>query len=91
MAMREIKHLAIPFVYWLRKLVLVLFIITALVESCFSVVRIIKMELQNHIGDGFINHCVISFVEQEFLDAIPNNDIIVCFQNIDDRTCRMKL
>jgi hypothetical protein len=38
-----------------------------------------------------MNDCVICFFKQEFLDAIPNDDIIVYFQNMDDRTRRVKL
>jgi hypothetical protein len=38
-----------------------------------------------------MNDCVVSFVEQEFLHAIPNDDIIVRFQNMADRTRRVKL
>ena len=85
------KNLSFPLVYRLLKLVLVLPIATASVERCFSVVKIMKMDLRNRIGDGFMNDCVICFVEQEFLDAIPNDDIIVRFQNMDDRTRRVKL
>ena len=85
------KNLSLPLVYRLLKLVLVLPIATASVERCFSVVKIVKTDLRNRIGDGFMNDCVICFVEQEFLDAIPNDDIIVRFQNMDDRTRRVKL
>ena len=73
------KNLSFPLAYRLLKLVLVLPIATASVERCFSVVKIVKTDLRNRIGDGFMNDCVICFVEQEFLDAIPNDDIIVCF------------
>jgi len=41
--------------------------------------------------NGFMGDCIIFFVEQEFLDAIPNDDTIVHFQNMDDRTLRVKL
>jgi len=85
------KNLSFPLVYRLLKLVLVLPIATASVERCFSVVKIVKTDLRNRIGDGFMNDCVICFVEQEFLDAITNDDIIVRFQNMDDRTRRVKL
>ena len=59
---------------------LVLPIATALVERCFSVVKFVKTDLQNRIGDEFMNDCVVCFVEQEFLDAIPNDDVIVRFR-----------
>ena len=58
---------------------LVLPIATASVERCFSVVKIVKTDLRNRIGDEFMNGYVVCFVEQEFLDAIPNDDVIVRF------------
>jgi hypothetical protein len=85
------KHLSFPLVYRLLKLVLVLPIVTASVERIFSAVKIVKTDLRNRIGDGFMNDCVVSFVEQEFLHAIPNDDIIVRFQNMADRTRMVKL
>ncbi|XP_066314103.1 uncharacterized protein [Miscanthus floridulus] len=48
-------------------------------------------DLRNRIEDEFMNDCVVCFVKQEFLDAIPNDDVIVRFQNMDDRTRRVKL
>jgi hypothetical protein len=85
------KFFSFPLVYRLFKLVLVLPIATASMEMCFSLVKIMKTELRNRISDGFMNDCVICFVDQQFLDAIPNDDIIVCFQNTADRTRRVKL
>nr|AWA44844.1 zinc finger MYM-type protein 1-like isoform X2 [Saccharum spontaneum] len=64
------KHLSFPLVYRLLKLVLVLPIATASVERIFSAVKIVKTDLRNRIGDGFMNDCIVSFVEQEFLHAI---------------------
>jgi hypothetical protein len=85
------KHLAFPLVYRLLKLALVLPIATASVERCFSAMKIVKTYLRNRIGDEFMNGCVISFVEQGLLNAIPNDDVIVRFQNMDDRSRRVKL
>ena len=56
---------------------LVLPIATASMERCFSVVKIVKTDLRNRIGDEFMNDCVVCFMEQEFLDAILNDDVIV--------------
>lgn len=53
--------------------------------------KIVKTDLWNRIGGGFMNDCVICFMEQEFLDGIPNDDVIVHFQNTDDRTRGVKL
>jgi len=43
------------------------------------------------MGDAFMNDSVVCFMEQELLDAIPNDDVIVQFQNMEDRTRRVKL
>ena len=51
----------------------------------------VKTVLRNRSSDEFMNDYVISFVEQEFLDAIPNDDVIVRYQNMDDRSRRVKL
>ena len=85
------KHLAFPLVYRLLKLVLVLPIATASVERCFSAMKIVKTILRNRIGDGFMNDCIICFVEPEFLYAIPIEDVIVRFHKMEDRSRRGKL
>ena len=56
----------------------------------FSVVKIVKTDLRNCIGDEFLNDCIICFVVQEFLHAIPNDDVVVRFQNMNDHTHRVK-
>jgi hypothetical protein len=71
------KHLGIPLVHRLLKLVLVLPIATASAET--PAMKNVKAVLRNRIGYGFMNNRAISFVEQEFLDAIPNDDGVVRF------------
>jgi hypothetical protein len=78
-------------VYRLLKLVLVLPIATASVERSFSAMKIVKTVLRNRIGDDFMNDCVISFMEQELLDTISNNDVIVRFQKMDEHNRIVKL
>ena len=80
------KHLAFPLVYRLLKLVLVLPIATASVERCFSAMKIVKTILRNRIGDGFMNDCIICFVEPEFLSTIPIKDVIVRFHKMEDHS-----
>ena len=82
------KHLAFPLVYRLLKLVLVLPIATALVERCFSAMKIVKTILRNHIGDGFMNDCIICFIELGFLATIPIANVIVRFHKMKDRSRR---
>uniref|UniRef100_K3YLK3 HAT C-terminal dimerisation domain-containing protein n=1 Tax=Setaria italica TaxID=4555 RepID=K3YLK3_SETIT len=62
------KHLRFPSVYHLLKLILVLPIATALVERCFSAMKIVKPVVRNRIGHEFRND-----------STIPNDDVIVCF------------
>jgi hypothetical protein len=85
------KHLGFPLVYRLLKLVLVLPIATASVERCFSAMKIVKTMLRNRIGDGFMNDCIICFVEQGFLDTIPIDDVIIRFHKMEDRNRRGKM
>ena len=85
------KHLGFPLVYRLLKLVLVLPVATASVERCFSAIKTVKTILRNRIGDGFLNDCIVCFVEQEFLAAISINDVITRFHKMEDRNHRGNL
>jgi hypothetical protein len=85
------KHMAFPLVYRLVKLVLVIPIATASVERCFSAMKIVKTMLRNRIGDGFMNDCIICFVESGFLATIPIDDVIVRFHKMEDRNRRGKI
>jgi hypothetical protein len=85
------KHLGFPLVYRLLKLVLVLPVATASVERCFSAMKIVKTILRNRIGDGFMNDCIICFVEQEFLATIALDDVIIRFHKMEDRNRRGNL
>jgi hypothetical protein len=49
-------------------------------ENCEASLRNrIGVGFMNRIGVGFMNDCVICYVKQKIIDAIPNNDIIVHF------------
>jgi hypothetical protein len=61
------KHLAFSLVYQLLKLVLVLPVATASVQRFFSAMKIVKTVLRNRIGDDFMNHCIVCFLEQKLL------------------------
>ena len=77
------KHMGFPLVYRLLELVLV--------KMCFSAMKIVKIILRNRIGDGFLNDCIVCFVEQEFLATIPIDDVITRFHKMDDRNRRGNL
>jgi hypothetical protein len=50
--------------------------------------KIMKTILRSRIGDGFMNDCIVCFVEQGFLPTIPIDDVIVCFHRMEDRSHR---
>jgi hypothetical protein len=84
------KHLAFPLVYQLLKLVSVLPVTTASVERCFSTMKIVKTVLCNRIGDDFMNHCIICFLEQRPLYSTPRKDVIDHFLMMKDRRGQKK-
>ncbi|XP_076939249.1 uncharacterized protein LOC143607849 [Bidens hawaiensis] len=65
--METTKHISFHLVYRLLKLTLVLPIATVTVERCFSVMKTLKTNLHNRIGEYFLNACVICSVEKEAL------------------------
>ena len=50
--------------------------------------KIVKTILRNHIGDVFMNDCIICLVEQGFLATFPIDDVIVRFHKMEDRSRR---
>lgn len=79
------KHLSYPLVYRLLKLTLTLPVATATVERCFSAMKIVKNALRNKIGDKYLSHALICFVEKEMLNMIPNEVIVERFYKMKDR------
>jgi hypothetical protein len=79
------KHNSYPLVYRLLKLALTLPVATATVERCFSAMKIVKNALRNKIGDTYLSHALICFVEKEMLNMIPNEVIVEMFYNMKDR------
>jgi hypothetical protein len=47
---------------------------------------VVEQILRNRIGDQFMNDCTICFVEPEMLASIPNNDVVVGFHKMEDRS-----
>jgi hypothetical protein len=72
-------------VYRLLKLALTLPVATATVERCFSAMKIVKNALRTKIGDTYLSHALICFVEKEMLNMIPNEVIVEMFYNMKDR------
>lgn len=79
------KHISYPLVYRLLKLALVLPVATATVERCFSVMKLVKTDLRNRIGDDFLNVALICDIERDIHDKVKNEDVIDRFQNMKMR------
>jgi hypothetical protein len=85
------KHLSYPLVYRLLKLVLTLPVATATVERCFSAMKLVKSALRNKMGDDYMSHSLIRFVEKELLDNIPNEVIVGRFHATNRRGVKRKV
>ena len=79
------KHTTFPLVFLLLKLTLVLPVATATVERAFSTMKYIKSDLRNRIGDDFLNHCLITYVETDVFQLISNDAIMHTYQAYHDR------
>lgn len=78
------KHHSYPLVYRLLKLALTLPVATATVERCFSAMKIVKNALRNKIGDKYLSHALMCFIEKQMLNMIPNEVIMVHFYKMKD-------
>ena len=73
------KHLAYPLVYLLIKQTLFLSIVTATVERVFSLMKIIKTQLHNRLGDDLMNDCLVTYIEKDIFETIDNENSIQHF------------
>jgi len=53
--------------------------------------KTVKTISRNYIGNKFMNDCIISFVEPEFLATIPDKVIIDRFQKMENHIRKMLL
>ena len=83
------RHTAFSLVYRLVVLVLILPVATATVERAFSAMKIIKTELRNKMGDEWLNHRMVCYIERGVFASIKNDDIVKRFQEL--KTRRKKL
>lgn len=70
------KHHTYPLVYMLIKLTLPLHVVIVMVEIFFSVMKLIKTQLRNQLGDNFMNDCLVTYIEKDIFETIGNEDII---------------
>ncbi|GKE36709.1 zinc finger MYM-type protein 1-like protein [Tanacetum coccineum] len=69
------KHTSHPLVYRLLKLALVLPIATAMVERCFSKMKLIKTNLRNRMGDEYFSGALTCAIEKEELVNVKNEGV----------------
>ncbi|KAL6906332.1 hypothetical protein ACP4OV_003933 [Aristida adscensionis] len=79
------RHEAFPLVYRLVELALILPVATATVERVFSAMKIVKTESRNKMGDEWLNHRMICYIEREVFASIKNDDILQHFQELKSR------
>jgi hAT family C-terminal dimerisation region len=83
------KSIIYPNVYMLLKLALLLLVTTATVERAFSTMKYIKTKLRNKMCDGWMDNCLITYIEKDVFDEIFNKPIIQHYQRM--RTHREEL
>ena len=89
MLVKEGKVSRYDIVYKLLKLVLLLPFAIAGVERFFSIMNFVKNKLRSKIGQKFLNGCLVTFIEREFLLQAKDQDLISYFQSIKDRKVKL--
>ncbi|XP_042441376.1 zinc finger MYM-type protein 1-like [Zingiber officinale] len=77
------KNTIFPLVYRLIELALVLPVATASVERVFSVMKIIKTDLCNRMGDEWMNDSLVVYIEKDIFATIENEQILQHFQQMN--------
>ena len=72
-------------VYRLLTLALNLLVATAIVERAVSVMKIVKNQFRNKMGDQWINDSLIAYIEKDMFGTIPNEPIMHRFQDMRNR------
>ena len=79
------KHLCYPLVYRLLKLVLVLPVATAMVERCFSAMKIVKTYFRSRLNDGSLSDNLICYVDKEEMKKVTNDPVVDRFMILRGR------
>jgi hypothetical protein len=58
---------------------------TATVETAFSAMKIIKTELRNKMGNYWLNHRMVCYIERDIFARIQSDDILYHFQELNSR------
>uniref|UniRef100_A0A8I6YLF5 HAT C-terminal dimerisation domain-containing protein n=1 Tax=Hordeum vulgare subsp. vulgare TaxID=112509 RepID=A0A8I6YLF5_HORVV len=68
-----------PMVERLLRLVITLPVSTSTTERAFSAIKLVKTRLRSKLGDDFLCHCTIVYIEKEIAAKFSSNDIIEIF------------
>ncbi|XP_042012418.1 uncharacterized protein LOC121760887 [Salvia splendens] len=79
------KDKVFPLVYRLIELVLILPVATASVERVFSAMKFVKTNLQNRMGDEWLNDSLVVYNERSIFASVSNERILKRFQDMDTR------
>ena len=85
------KYRLYRLVYRLLKLVLVLLVATATVESCFLGMKIVKTSLSNRMGDQHLSHRLICYIEKEEIKKVSTETVVRRFMNMEGKLCKYDL
>ena len=64
---------------------LVLLVATAIVETCFSGMKIVKTTLSSHMGDQHLSHRLICYLEKEEMKKVTNETVVRCFMTMEGK------
>jgi hypothetical protein len=73
------------FVYLLVELALIFPVATATVERIFSTMKTIKTEFRNKMGNDWLNHRMICYIEREIFASIKDDDILYHWQDLKNQ------
>uniref|UniRef100_A0A8R7PKC4 HAT C-terminal dimerisation domain-containing protein n=1 Tax=Triticum urartu TaxID=4572 RepID=A0A8R7PKC4_TRIUA len=73
------RHIMYPLFCRLLKLVIVLPIATAIVERCFSAMKLVKTNLRSRLSDDSLSDEVICYVEKEEMKKVTNDQVVEYF------------
>jgi len=76
------KYIVYSMVYLLVKLALILLVAALIVERCFFAMNFAKNRMKNHMRDGWLNDCLIIYIERDIFGGIDNEKIIKYFQSM---------
>ena len=80
-----------PMVDRLLRLVITLSVSTATAERAFSAMKLVKTRLRSTMGDDFLRHCMIIYIEKDIASKFSFDEIIDIFDLLGCRKANFKL